>query len=394
MVALCAGLHSCSGGKDGSGLPSLRENYVRNDTRPFGGYTAYRLLSALYPGVSNEPVKESIAETRKNSYDTGALYVSISEYLYTSDEDVTALKSYINAGNDVFLAAAEFDDNLLDEVACGVVNNTQMQDILQVKMSPTSVRLDSRYYNDSADYRYFYKPMSNYFSQLPKGESIVLGRNEDGKPNFVVVFIGGGRLFLHCEPRALSNYFLLQRNNHRYFEQLMAYTKVKPERLVWNDYYAGIRSRRSGSGEGSLFDGLNGGLKTAFWLFLLLLALYIIYGVKRLQRIMPVRTPNENTTVAFAETVGLLYLQKKDNKNIADKMITYFSEFVRNQYFLNTNHPNSDFITVLSRKSGVPHEKVEALYRTIANMQQTQQVDDYQLLSLNQQIQNFYKLRN
>jgi hypothetical protein len=109
------------------------------------------------------------------------------------------------------------------------------------------------------------------------------------------------------------------------------------------------------------------------------------------QRIIPQVKPNENTTVTFTETIGRLYLQKKDNKNIADKMITYFNEYIRNTYFLNTNHVNDDFIAVLGRKSGVDKDKVDSLYRTIVATQGSAVVNDYQLLSLHEQIQNFYK---
>jgi hypothetical protein len=267
---------------------------------------------------------------------------------------------------------------------------------LNVPMAQTAVRLAPARYADSSAYSYFYRPFVNYFNTFPKGESVVLGYNDAGKPNFIVVFIGSGRLFLHCEPRAFSNYFLLQKNNYQYLKQVMAYTKPNPEKVTWNDYYTNIHSSRSrnDADKGSLFDGLKGGLLAAFWLMLALIVLYIIDGTKRRQRIIPIRKPNENTTVTFAETVGLLYLQKKDNKNIAEKMITYFNEFVRNQYFLNTNHPNAEFVTTLSRKSGVPHDKVEALYKTMEHAQRNGVIDDYQLLSLNGQIQNFYKLRN
>jgi predicted nucleic acid-binding protein len=132
-------------------------------------------------------------------------------------------------------------------------------------------------------------------------------------------------------------------------------------------------------------------LAAAFWLSLLMLTLYIAFGSKRRQRVIPPIKPNENTTVTFTETIGRLYLQKKDNKNIAEKMITYFNEHVRNNYFLNTHVVNDDFITALSRKSGVDRNAVESLYRAIQHAHQSEAVDDYQLLSLNQQIQHFYK---
>jgi hypothetical protein len=116
--------------------------------------------------------------------------------------------------------------------------------------------------------------------------------------------------------------------------------------------------------------------------------------MKRRQRIIEIIKPNENSTVTFTETIGRLYLQEKDNKNIADKMITYFNEYIRNNYFLNTNLINKDFMSTLSRKSGVPFEKVETLYRTIDHAHHNSNIDDYELLSLNEQIQNFYKTRN
>jgi hypothetical protein len=132
-------------------------------------------------------------------------------------------------------------------------------------------------------------------------------------------------------------------------------------------------------------------LAAAFWLSLIMLALYLAFGSKRRQRVIPPRKPNENTSVTFTETIGRLYLQKKDNKNIAEKMITYFNEHVRNSYFLNTNVVDDEFITTLSRKSGVDRGAVESLYRAMQHAHQSAAVDDYQLLSLNQQIQHFYK---
>ena len=120
---------------------------------------------------------------------------------------------------------------------------------------------------------------------------------------------------------------------------------------------------------------------------------YILFAGKRKQRIIEERNPNVNTTVEFTETIGRLYLQKRDNKNIADKMVTYFNEYIRNTYFLNSNHITDDFVTMLSRKSGVEKNKVDTLYRTIAATQGSDEVNDYQLLSLHEQIQGFYKTK-
>jgi hypothetical protein len=404
ILLLC----TCKGPGTGSraSMPSLTETYSRDDKNPFGAYVAYNLLQQFYPQSSIKYAKrESIEKTWSNLYDTGVVYMSVSRNLFTSDEDVDAIMAYVNAGNDMILSAALFDENLLDRIGCKLYDYGTNFDPVKVIMANTSVTLDTRIYPDSNRYSYYYVPFTSGFSKLPSGSSRILGENSQGATNCFVYFYGKGKLILHCEPRAFSNYFLLQQNNYLYLQHLLGTGKKYPKYVYWNDYYTKIRSPRSsrsggsgGSGgrseSGSTFDGLQGGLWPAFWLLLLLLVLYVLNATKRRQRIIPVRKPNENTTVTFAETVGLLYLQKKDNRNIAEKMITYFNEFVRNQYFLNTNHTDQEFITTLSRKSGVPQDKVDALYSTISNTLRSSEVDDYQLLSLNQQIQNFYKYRN
>ena len=173
----------------------------------------------------------------------------------------------------------------------------------------------------------------------------------------------------------------------------MAYTHAQPQHVYWDDYYNKLRYRKRNNNDFSTFSEImkHPPLLYAFWISLILLGLYILFGSKRVQRIIELRKPNENTTVTFTETIGRLYLQQKDNKNIADKMITYFNEYIRNTYFLNSNHINDEFMTVLSRKSGVQKEQVDTLYRTILATQGSDVVNDYQLLSLQEQIQNFYK---
>ena len=162
--------------------------------------------------------------------------------------------------------------------------------------------------------------------------------------------------------------------------------------MYWDDYYNKKNYPPNGKeGKSGLSILLQYPAMAAFWLLLLLLIVYILFGGKRRQRIVQTIAPNTNTTVAFTETIGQLYLQKKDNRNIADKMITYFQEFIRKQYFLNTSQVNNDFVSTLSRKGNVSKAGTETLFNLITEIQQQEQISDAQLLLLNQQIENFYK---
>jgi predicted nucleic acid-binding protein len=116
-----------------------------------------------------------------------------------------------------------------------------------------------------------------------------------------------------------------------------------------------------------------------------------LVNIKRKQRVINEIKPNTNTSVTFTETVGRLYLQKKNNKNIAEKMITYFYEHIRNNYFLNTNQVNNEFMNSLSRKSGVSIELTQKLFSTIDKINAGKNVNDIELLRLNELIQKFYK---
>ncbi len=391
-----------AGGGSIKRIPDLTETYSNSDKKPFGAYIAFHQLEEMFYRNTIRDEKENFDESWKYNEDTGSIYICIVQSLFTTDEDVDRVINFVKNGNDAFFAVQQFDYNLMDKLECKVGSDLSPLYYLNNKPYGTSgLRIKAVGRADTALYQYFYRPFCNMFSSFNAFDTRVLGVNEKGDPDFIVIFKGKGRIFLHCEPRAFSNYFLLQKNNYEYFQKAFGYLKSYPDHVYWDDYYIKLRSKtqaenRSRNRNRESFSSLdeimnNPPLATAFWLTLILLLVYILFGMKRRQRMIEMIKPNENTTVTFTETIGRLYLQKKDNKNIADKMITYFNEYIRNNYFLNTSLVNKDFLSTLSRKSGVPFEKVETLYRAINHAQNSADINDYELLSLNEQIQNFYK---
>jgi hypothetical protein len=375
-------------------MPPLTETFAKADKNPFGGFIAYSQLESMYPRNSIRDKRQSFNKTWNDITDTAALYVCMAPSLYLNEDEVTAMLNYVHAGNTLFIAANRIDAELLKKI-----DSKQSSFPQPHFFGFDSVRNTATATSDT-NYDYFYFPFKSAFTYTDTVFTKTLGVNDFGAPNFIMYYHGHGKLILHCEPRAFSNYFLLKKDNYKYMQQAFSFTNSYPDHIYWDDYYRKLTMRRSRSNsdddDDSNFSSLSEimkhpPLKWAFWLSLLALLLYILFAAKRRQRIVEIVKPNENTTVTFTETIGRLYLQKKDNKNIAEKMITYFNEQVRNTYFVNTNNINDDFIIMLSRKSGVEKEQVEILYRTIQNINNSVQVTDYQLLSLNQQIQQFNK---
>ncbi|MFT3908209.1 MAG: hypothetical protein QM737_02190 [Ferruginibacter sp.] len=385
-LLLCCILFVLGGCKRKTRLPDLRETYASQHTKPFGGNIAFGILQNSFPSNYVQQTKLPFEKGLMSSPDTASLYFCLARNFYLSAGNAEMILDYVSRGNTFFLAAANIDSSLLEKMNCKV------KTAFEFELKETYVRLIEDADTTKARYSYFYLPFTSSFSEIKEGNSRIVGYNADDQPNCIVYFLGKGKIFLHTDPRAFSNYFLLKNNNYLYMQDLLQLVNQSPEHIYWDDYYY----RKSNSGSG--FSTLDALLKfpplaSAFWLSLFLLLLFILFELKRRQRIIKQISPNVNSSVAFTETVARLYLQKNDNKNIADKMITYFNEYIRSNYFLHVNAGSDEFIKTLSRKSGVSLESTTALYRAINHANQNEKLDDYQLLSLNDQIQQFYKKR-
>jgi hypothetical protein len=72
-------------------------------------------------------------------------------------------------------------------------------------------------------------------------------------------------------------------------------------------------------------------------------------------------------------------------------MFTYFLEHVRNHYYLNTQNLNNEFAEALSRKSGVPEERVKHLLHLMDNTDRSENISDLRLLELHNHLQEYFK---
>jgi hypothetical protein len=312
---------------------------------------------------------------------------------------VEAFLDYVKAGNDLFISADYVDTRLLENINCNNERMAEIVDEIKGLMHQTKV---SMFFGDNFNapsYGYYYYPFLNSLSGYDTAFGRVLGVNENSQPNYIILFLGKGRIYLHVAPRIFSNYFLLTGNNYKYLENVLSYLRNDPRNIYWDEYYKNANPNRRKNGNGkddNDFSSLSvirqhPPLLWAFWLGLIGLLLFIVFSVKRKQRIIDVIKPNINTTVTFTETVGRLYLQKKNNNHIAEKMITYFYEHIRNKYFISTAEINDEFINSLAGKSGMPEDETQYLFALIQRVQSGEEVDDEMLIQLNTEIENFYK---
>ncbi len=390
ITAICT---SC--GSKNTKLPDMARSFSMRSKKPMGSYAAYNMFQWQFHSYWIYKTEKNFSEQVKQIDGTKNLYFIVADEFLLQPNDLEAMLTYVSEGNQLFIAASYIDGSLLDTLqlipnannnAFSLFTNPDSANLMRY----SSVSLKNNTLQGTSNYGFFYYPMTQYFQRYDSSVTTVLGVNDILKPNYVAVKYGNGLIFLHLHPEVFSNYFLLTKNNKEYFEKLMSYVNYNRKTIYWDNFYRlGIFPEKDFSAFGVFLKYPP--LKWALFLALATILLYILLGSKRKQKPVPVLEPNSNSSVSFVETIGRLYLQKKDHHNIVHKMVTYFLERVRNQYYLNTSQFTSEFFSSLSRKSGVVETEVKYLFQYINQLQEAPEISDIQLLELHNKMLPFFK---
>ncbi|HVM89936.1 MAG TPA: hypothetical protein VMT76_17240 [Puia sp.] len=361
-----------------------------NDKIPYGTYYAYKNLHYLFPDAeilidNGGAVKfQNDYWWKINNNKGNVALIAITPRIDPTDEELNAIFNLINQGDHVFLSAFTFSKKFLDSFS---VKDRQLTLFNFNDTLITSILHPVTYEDDSFEYPgYAY---DNYFSFIDTNYVKILGRNEDGKPNFIKInYKSGGSLYLHLEPFAFTNFFLLHNNNKTYYDYALSYLPRHIKLITWGENF-----RDGNNGNFSALKFLLGipAFKWAFWLLLILFLLLYLFESKRKQRAIPDSIPLRNTSLDFVKTVGRLYYQQKDNLNLAYKMSVHFLSHVRTKYNLPTSNLDKDFAERLSYKSGYGKIATKELVDYIKVIQQQQSLSDEGLLEFNKKIEEFYK---
>lgn len=356
----------------------------KNDKNPYGAYILYSQIKDIFPRShiinSRLPVYNQL---KSNIQDTSA-YVLIAPQLNLQKEDVKELLDFISKGNTVFIAAYELGAALTDTLNLAtdeMVNASLGKDSDHINFTNPSLATDSGFF-----FRKF--TLNNYFSKIDTGRTLILGLLNKNRPDFIRMSIGRGKLYIHSAPLCFSNYFMLFRHNSRYTADVLAYIPQDIKTIYWDEYYS-LGPEYTGSVMSYFLNHLY--LRWAWWLALFAMVMYLLFESKRRQRIIPELDPMANTTLDFVKTIGNLYFNAQDNKNIAEKKITYFLEFVRSRLYLPTVNLNEEFSAALARKSRIDVTDISDLIGLINEVEVSSKVSNHLLSQLNNKIDDFYK---
>jgi hypothetical protein len=385
-----------------------RVSLWRNDKIPYGCWYAYNELDYIFPNA--EVVVNKLSPDRYRGYTPGdavtyedaakyddkkSAYMIITGDVVPDEEEVRALLSLAGSGKHVFISCMRMGPILLDSLRL----KTAYSDSHYNFHDSLTVSVKNPLTSDSATYSYPGNSMDNFIIEMDENITKVLGRDGYGRPNFVRFdYEGGGSIFVHFAPLAFSNYFLLHNENKTYYDQALSFLPKDLEVVRWDDYFryheeGNERNKNNSNSFIAFVKWVSGqhGLSTAFWLLLLLFALIYLFESKRKQRIIPEWPPLNNASLDFVKTIGRLYYQRRDNKNLAQKMTAHFLDHVRSRYNIRLSVNDEEFEKRLAWKAGHDPAAIRDLLYHIKYVQDEYTVTDEALMGLNARLENFYR---
>jgi hypothetical protein len=226
----------------------------------------------------------------------------------------------------------------------------------------------------------------NYLGKTDSSEYFILGTDSRKRPDFISIPVGEGNIILHTQPVVFTNFHLLY-DDPAYPYALLSYL---PEQLiVWDEYY---KPGKGKSGSPLRFVLHQPALKTALYLLLGMLLLFLLTQSRRKQKMIPLILPPRNSSLDYAYVLGQLYFNQADHAGLALKKIHHFTEYCRRKYYLGAGIPDSAWMQRLSAKSGVPVVKFENIYTLADEIQVQKNVPVEKLITLNALIEEIYQI--
>lgn len=375
-----------------------RENFREHSKSPFGTYIIANETKNLFP--ENEFVKldqhvyDYFDEIYYDNESDIANYVCIKSYpYYLSGQSIDKLLRFVAAGNDMFLSSNYFDEHLKDSLNFQTIN----LDSSAYKIEELLALEDDLYLHTVTDsifqYPFDKNIRRNYFSEIDSTKTTVLGFQKidsETKPNFIKIQHGEGNVYLHTQPIAFTNYYMIN-GKQSYAENIFSYLPNRT--IIWDPQTKNSTNRntqRQSNTSALRFFMQHDSLNWALYVAFISLLLFLLFNARRKQRAIQELKKLKNSTKDFTHTIANLYLKEENHKNLATKKITYFLEKVRTKYHIETRNLNDSFIERLAAKSGNTLHTTRYLTNTIIGINKKLVCTQDELIRLNTLIENFW----
>ncbi|MBB6236640.1 hypothetical protein HDC90_001252 [Pedobacter sp. AK013] len=352
--------------------------YATKDKIPYGTYILYNRIKDILPSARIQRSKTAVYTTLKSKKFNKTAYIIVALKTDISKTDLEQLIKYMHTGNDVFIATYDLGK---------ISKELKIQTSTAMSPEGSTLNFTNPELKTDANYGFERGIGSQYFSKVDTSKTTILGVNADNKPNFICYTYGKGNLYLIAEPGFYTNFNLLNKYGAEYAAKTLSYLHGNKQ-LIFDEYFS---TQKNTTTDMLRVFFKHPELKFAYYLSIFSLIIFVLYDIKRRQRIIPIADPLTNSSLAFVNVVGSVYYHERNNLDIALKKINYFLEYLRTRYYLKTNDIDSKFAQVLMEKTGINEALAITLTKHFMQTPTMGDLSDTQLINLNESIEQFYK---
>jgi hypothetical protein len=206
--------------------------------------------------------------------------------------------------------------------------------------------------------------------------------------NLVKVKSGKGELIIHSTPLIFTNYHFRRREVFEYVTELL------PDFQAGKLYYYEPSFSPFSPSEPLISESplrfilANEPLRWAWYLILLSSFLFVLNGMRRKQRAIPILALPKNQTTAFIDMVYRLYRKEAKHRDVVKMQSRQLRLFLRNKYGLHTDQ--ADFLPEASRKLKMNPSYLSEFFKELDRCLHNSTLDDGDLMKIDRKITEFY----
>ena len=344
----------------------------KDDKIPYGAYVSFALMKKIFPGNNIIENNVSFFELSQKNKIFKNNIVIITDNFSPDMLETEKLLELTSTGANIFISSFHFNKKFLDTLNIKVKQNFDFSFIPKTdKTKNTLITLNNNQKCDTFEVNTSFSGV--YFSSFDSSAEI-LGSDEKSHANFLKIPHGKGTLFIHTMPLVFSNYNQLY-GSYEYAASLLSYL---PERnTTWDEYYKPLRKKVATPIRYILSRP---SLKAAYLLLIAGLLFYIIFEAKRRQKIIPVLHPLKNSSAEFVETVGKLYFNNADHRDIAIKKFGFFCEMLRSRFNIQEIYFDDAFYNKLSEQTGADIKTITTIFMSASFHKTTSWITENELI--------------
>ncbi len=393
------------------------ETYKTESKEPYGAFAFHEFLYDYFPNHGLTDIYK-LEENLPEDPEEKSNYVLLGYGMHMDTARSEKLLKFVENGNNAFIIAryipADFFERFLYFNECDfdyrksyleTYDTIGTLSLIHPKLK-TKTKYTYTYNHKSEGNSWQYIDWANLCYEEP--DFLELGYLNDGLPNFVRVPHGEGYFYFHTTPYAFTNYQLLKKRNRKYASRVLAHLEEGP---IYYDIENNIqripeRIEDAGQDNDDMFDGQKAAfddktplefilshrsLAWAWYLMIGLSVFYLFFRAKRKQRIIPVLEPNTNTSLEFVETIGMLYWQQNDHRQLALQQMKLFINHVNTRYNFSIKNVDDRLLNRLSVITEIPEKHLKSIFDSYKKIKNSNAVSETEMIAFHQLIDYFYK---